>query len=69
MRDNGLGPVTVMLTLALPFHPLETLGRCLRIRRLTYLDNITIAASSQCVIKQHLLSTAPLLKSLVLTMV
>lgn len=31
-----LGPSTVMLTSAIPFHLLETLGICLRVTRLTY---------------------------------
>lgn len=45
-----LGPSAVMLTVALLFNPFERIGRCLRVRMLTYLDNILIAASSQCVI-------------------
>ena len=46
-----LGPSAVMLTVALLFNPFERIGRCLPVRMLTYLDNILIAASSQCVIK------------------
>lgn len=45
-----LGPSAVISTSALIFYPLQILGRCLRVRRLTCTD-ILIAASSQSVIK------------------
>lgn len=59
MKDSGSGSVIGFTFLSTADTWMSSMDW-----KLSYIDNALTAAASQCVIKQHLLLTTPLLKSL-----